>query len=78
MRVGENSGGAGAGSGWGRGEAGLAFGRERVTLAACSPCLRCVMKFWRLLEKCLGSGGEPSGLRASSQLNMLLCKIAVN
>lgn len=54
------------------------FGRERVTLAARSPRLRRVVKFWRLLEKCLGSGGEPSGPRASSQLNMLLCKIAVN
>lgn len=59
-------------------EAGLVFGREQVTLAACLLCLRCVMKFWRLLEKCLGSGGEPSGPRASLQLNMLLCKIAVN
>lgn len=36
------------------------------------------MKFLRLLEKCLGSGGEPSGPRANSQLNMLLCKIVVN
>lgn len=24
------------------------------------------MKFWRLLEQCLGSGEEPSGLQASA------------
>lgn len=66
------------GRGGGVGKQDLIFGREWITLATCFLCLRCVMKFLRLLEKCLGSGGEPSGPRANSQLNMLLCKIVVN